>query len=386
MQTSGLFRGPRLGDYRGRDNNFNLIRFVAATLVIWTHAFGLLDRTSFEPVFRALHLGAGDLGVDIFFVLSGFLVSKSWDGKTLSQFAWARFTRIYPGLWLSILATVLVAALFFADEPATRFLTSGPTIAYLAHNATMLPTIGSRMTLPHAIAYQGGKFNLALWTLPYELEMYGVLALMGVTVGLRAPYVGALAALGVVGVLLNKVGGAHLMSINRGRFLYLFFVGSFAYTLRRHIPLRTWLAAILVCVIALTLALTNRYAIRQAVLLAALPYLLLWCGLVPRGILRLWNRFGDYSYGMYIYGCPVQIALIATGTTTTSGANFLLAMLIAVLVAAISWHLLEKRALRLPLPAFLAFQGQRAPVPAQEMGPARVEEPIQIRLSESDST
>lgn len=385
MRMSELFGGPRVGDFRGRDNNFNLIRFVAATLVIWTHAFGLFDRTSFEPVFDTLHLGAGDLGVDIFFILSGYLVSKSWDGKTLSQFAWARFTRIYPGLWVSILASVLIVALFFTDEPATRFLSSGPTIAYVAHNATMLPTIGSRMTLPHAFPYQGSKFNLALWTLPYELQMYAVLALVGITVGLRAPYVGALAALGVAGVFLDKVGAAHLMSINRGRFLYLFFIGSLAYSLRRHIPLRTWLAGILACVVALTLALTSRYAIRQAVVLAALPYLLLWCGLVPRSILRLWNRLGDYSYGMYIYGCPIQIALITTGTTTTSGANFLLAMLIALPVAAISWHLLEKNALRLPLPA-VALRSLRESRTAREMSPSHAEEPARIRLSESDST
>jgi peptidoglycan/LPS O-acetylase OafA/YrhL len=363
MRVSDLFNGTRLGDYRGRDNNFNLIRFLAATLVIWTHAFGLLDRTSFEPVFRTFHLGAGDLGVDIFFVLSGFLVSKSWDGKTLCQFAWARFTRIYPGLWVSILASVLVVSFFFTDEPAIRFLTSGSTVAYLAHNATMLPTMGSRMTLPHAFAHYGDQFNVPLWTLPYELQMYGVLAVVGITGGLRARYIGTLAAIGVAGVLLNKLGGIHILGIDRGRFLYLFFTGSLAYTLRRHIPLRTWLAISLASLVALTIALTHSYAIRQAVLLAALPYLLLWCGLVPRGILRLWNRFGDYSYGMYIYGCPIQIALIATGTATTSGANFLFSMLIALPVAAASWHLLEKHALRKPLPGFLAFRFPRRTAP-----------------------
>lgn len=364
MQVIDLFSGPRLGDFRGRDNNFNLIRFIAATLVIWTHAFGLLDRTAFEPVFRVFHLGAGDLGVDIFFVLSGFLVAKSLDGKTLSKFAWARFTRIYPGLWVSILASVLVVALCFTDERAMLFLTSRSTMAYLAHNATMLPTMGSRMTLPHAFPHYGDQFNVALWTLPYELQMYGVLAVMGITVGLRARYVGTLAAMGAAGVLLDKVGGLHWMGIDRGRFLYLFFIGSLAYTLRGHIPLRSWLAASLACLVALALALTNRYAIRQAVLLAALPYLLLWCALVPGGILRLWNRLGDYSYGMYIYGCPIQVALVATGTAATSGTNFLLSMLIAVPVAATSWHLLEKRALRLPLPAFLAFQFPKHAAPS----------------------
>ena len=363
MRMRDLFNGPRLGDYRGRDNNFNLIRFFAATLVIWTHAFGLLDRTSFEPVFRAFHLGAGDLGVDIFFVLSGFLVSKSWDGKTLSQFAWARFTRIYPGLWISILASVLVVALFFTDEPAIRFLTSGSTIAYLAHNATMLPTIGSRMTLPHAFAHYGNQFNVPLWTLPYELQMYGLLALIGITLGLRARYVGMIAAIGVAGVLLNKLGGIELMGTDRGRFLYFFFIGSLAYTLRRHIPIRGWLAASLACTVALTVALTHRYALRQAALLLALPYLLLWSGLVPGGVLRLWNRLGDYSYGMYIYGCPIQIALHDTAAVTTSGANFVYSMLITLPVAVASWHLVETHALRKPLPAFLAFRFPKRTAP-----------------------
>jgi peptidoglycan/LPS O-acetylase OafA/YrhL len=255
-------------------------------------------------------------------------------------------------------ASVLVVALFFTDESTMRFLTSGSTIAYLAHNATMLPSLGSRMTLPHAFAHYGDQFNVPLWTLPYELQMYGVLAIIGITVGLRARYVGALASLGVAGVLLAKVAGIHL-DIDRGRFLYLFFTGSLAFTLRNVIPMRTWIAVSLACAVALTVAVTHQYAIRQAVLLAALPYLLLWYGLVPRGILREWNRLGDYSYGMYIYGCPIQIALIATGTAVTWGQNFLFSMLIAVPIAAASWHLLEKHALHRPLPGFLAFQFPR---------------------------
>ena len=361
MRLSGLFAGPRLGDFRGRDNNFNLIRFIAATLVIWTHAFGLLDRTSLEPVFHTFGIGAGDLGVDIFFILSGFLVSKSWDGKTLMQFAWARCMRIFPGLWASILVSVLVVALLFTDEPAFRFLTSGSTVAYLAHNATMLPTTGARMTLPHAFAHSGDQFNVPLWTLPYELQMYGLLAVIGITIGLRFQYVAMIAALGVAGVLLDKAGGIHLIEIDRGRFLYLFFAGALAYWLRQHIPLRGWIAGSLLSIVVLTIALTDRYPVRQAVLLLALPYLILWCGLVPRGFLRLWNRLGDYSYGMYIYGCPIQIALISIGVTATTETNFALSMLAVLPIAVASWHLLEAQALRKPMPAFLAFSFRSAP-------------------------
>jgi peptidoglycan/LPS O-acetylase OafA/YrhL len=355
----------KLSAFSGRDNNFNLIRFLAATLVIWSHAFRLLDHPHLELVYRVFGLGAGDFGVDVFFVLSGFLVSKSLDGKTLAEFVWARCMRIYPALWVSIAASVLVAALVFSDEPATRFLTSRATVTYLMHNATLLPTVGAQPTLPHAFAHEGSRFNVSLWTLPYELQMYGLLAVLGMTFGVRARYVGALAALGATGLLLHQLGLAGSPTAVYGRFLYLFFAGALAYTLRGRIVLRTWLAIGLIGAIAATIAVAQRYSLRQAVLLLALPYLLLWLGLVPGGPLRLWNRLGDYSYGMYIYACPVQIALFSTGAAVTAEGNFLLCMLITLPMAMTSWHAVEKRALRRPLPAFLTYTpARRAPTAA----------------------
>ena len=355
MSLKKLFAGPKVGDVRGRDNNFNLIRFLAATMVIWTHAFGLLGHTESEPVYRIFGIGAGDLGVDIFFVLSGYLVSKSLDGKTVTQFAWARFMRIYPGLWAATLISVLVVAVFFTDLSAGRFLVSPGTLAYVFHNVTLLPKLGARLTLPHAFHSPGDQFNVALWTLPYELQMYVLLALLSVLLGLRVRYVGLTAAFGALGVLLVKFDGLHLMEVNRGRFLYLFFAGSLIYTLRTRIALRGWIAATGAGLIVLTIALTENQSVRQAVLLAVLPYLLLWSGPVPGGWLRNWNRLGDYSYGMYIYACPVQIGLIATGVTSTPAGNFILAMLVTAPFAVGSWHLLEKRVLHKPLPGFLAF-------------------------------
>jgi peptidoglycan/LPS O-acetylase OafA/YrhL len=315
---------------------------------------------------RAFGLGPGDLGVDIFFVLSGFLVSKSLSGKTLAEFIWARCTRIYPGLWVAIIVSVLVAALFFSDEPAARLLTSGATVRYLAHNATLLPTVGAQITLSHAFAHEGGQFNVSLWTLPYELKMYGLLAAIGMTVGLRARYVGALTAIGATCILLYRLGAGPLAGAY-GRFLYLFFAGALAYTLRDRIALRTSVAIGLVCAIFATVAGTHLRFVRQTVLLTALPYLLLWLGLVPGGPIRLWNRLGDYSYGMYIYACPVQLALFSIGAAATGVENFLMTMLLTLPIAITSWHALEKRALRIRPPSFLAYAlARRAPAAAAE--------------------
>lgn len=349
----------KLGDSSGRDNNFNLIRFLAAGLVIWAHAFGMPDPPQLPFMNRAFGLGPGTLGVDIFFILSGFLISKSLDGKTLAEFIWARCMRIYPALWVSIIGSVLVAALVFSDEPPLRFLMSSTTLSYLAHNATLLPPVGVQVTLPHAfsVAYPDDRFNYSLWTLPFELGMYGVLAALGMSFGLRGRYVGALATLGVMaGLLAHDFDSAAPMLAVCGRLLYLFFAGAAAYALRARIVLSGWIAIGLACSIAAAMAITQVHFVRQAVLLLALPYLLLWVGLAPGGPLRLWNRFGDYSYGMYIYACPVQVALFSVGATTTGAGNFILTMLITLPIAAASWHVLEKSALRIPPPSFLLYK------------------------------
>ena len=64
----------RLSAERRQENNFDLLRLFAALLVLFAHSFDLTH--GFEPV---VHASWGDVGVIIFFSISGFLVSRSWD-------------------------------------------------------------------------------------------------------------------------------------------------------------------------------------------------------------------------------------------------------------------------------------------------------------------
>jgi peptidoglycan/LPS O-acetylase OafA/YrhL len=345
----------RLGDFRGRDNNFNLLRIIAALLVVAAHAFST-GGPSADPLQHLFDIGSGDLGVDIFFILSGFLVTKSFAGKSLAQFAWARCMRIFPGLWISTVVTVLVAGLFFSDLPPQQFFVSRATLTYFAHNFTMLPGFGAQETLAHVFGRPEVTVNVPLWTLPHELQMYMLLAAVGVTIGLLPRYVAPLAFFGGLAVLLAKVGGIHLLAIDRGRFIAFFFAGSLAYLVRERIVLAGWIAAMLAGVLIGTVLLTSSMLIRQTALVLTLPYLVLWCGYIPRGFIRQWNRLGDYSYGIYIYGFPIQVVLTATGTVSSPVSSFAGTLLFVVPVAVMSWHLLEQHALRIPLP------GRRAPV------------------------
>jgi peptidoglycan/LPS O-acetylase OafA/YrhL len=103
-----------LGDYvGGRDNNFNLIRFLAASAVLLSHSFPLSngDPTT-EPLRSWLGLSAGEIAVDVFFLTSGFLVAGSLLTRhSVSGFAVARALRIYPAMVVSVLLTVPVVGL-----------------------------------------------------------------------------------------------------------------------------------------------------------------------------------------------------------------------------------------------------------------------------------
>ena len=100
-----------LGAHVGnRDNNFTLIRFIAASLVLFSHSFALsVGTASAEPLHTSLHITFGQIAVDVFFLTSGFLVTASLLARgSIKTFAKARCLRIYPGLIVAVLLTTLV--------------------------------------------------------------------------------------------------------------------------------------------------------------------------------------------------------------------------------------------------------------------------------------
>ena len=113
----------------GRDNNFNLIRLLAALAVIFSHSVAVLGLpSSREFFFDHLGLSLAEMAVDVFFVTSGFLVTGSLVNRgDVVAFLWARALRIYPAIWVMLVLTV------FALAPA---LTTLPLADYLASPIT----------------------------------------------------------------------------------------------------------------------------------------------------------------------------------------------------------------------------------------------------------
>ena len=132
----------------GRDNNFNLIRILAALAVLLTHSFPLaLGDAAQEPLRASLGMSLGMIAVDVFFITSGFLISASLMRQpSLLSFLWARVLRIFPGLLVMLLFSVFVLGAALSTLPLAEYLASSQTHAYLAQCATLV--LGVSYTLP----------------------------------------------------------------------------------------------------------------------------------------------------------------------------------------------------------------------------------------------
>ena len=330
-------------------NNFHLIRLAAALLVLFAHAFHLLERAGDEPIGSwFLTMDASLLGVTIFFFVSGFLVSRSWDvRRSLKSFLVARALRIAPALWLALIVTVFIVGILFTTLPINDYLVDARIWRYLALNAVLrtqyfLPGVFEANPLPGV--------NGSLWTIPLEVVMYVMLAAIGWTSLIDGPREaierlrhqpwGFALAMIVAALLVVKVARTGPQYV--GLALY-FALGALAYRFRSRIPLSPWFGIALI-IIAVAAA---RTPIGPLLLPVALPYAILTIALRPAFRVRqTWLHRNDYSYGTYLYGFPVQQAAIAFGARDPAS---LLAVCVPVtlLLAALSWHLVERRSLRL---------------------------------------
>ncbi len=172
---------PRLSALaHGRDNNFQLIRLLSATAVVLFHSYALTNHWTDEPLWKRIpELNFGALGVACFFVISGFLVTRSWLARErVLPFVAARVLRIYPALIAAVALTVLLAGASSALG-WRAFLGHAQTREFVLHVA---PAWEMRYQLPGAFATNPTPHDVngSLWTLPIELRLYGAVLLAGV--------------------------------------------------------------------------------------------------------------------------------------------------------------------------------------------------------------
>jgi len=330
----------------GRDNNVLAIRYAAAASVILFHCYALTGRWLDEPLYAAFApLNLGALGVEVFFVLSGFLVTQSWLAHpSLKAFAMARVLRIYPALVAATVFTIVVAGASSA-LPWADYLASPVTWRYFVRTASgfdvvdKLPGAFPDNPFPHAA-------NGSLWTLPVELRLYVLLGLAGVLGLLARPRAWVVAALGLVLAMVVWPDVVPLDPNTRGTRLaaLLFLLGSLACVGQRYVPLSLPGAAL---ALAVPLIDAHGFARDGPLFALLLSYVVLVLAYHPS--LRIPRLAGkpDYSYGLYVFAFPIQQTAVRLAPDIAPSMLFATALVLTLAVAAVSWHALEAPALRL---------------------------------------
>lgn len=291
-------------------------------------------------------LPLGALGVYIFFAISGYLVAQSWQSDPHPvRFLQRRVLRIFPGL---IVCTVL-SVVFLGP-----LLTSLPILDYLSHPATRgyfsnivlyitfhLPGVFETNRVANAV-------NGSLWSLPAEFSMYLALALFGL---LRVPRLGWVAL--AIGLML--LSGMWAMRSQDMLVFYrtdlrqvvscgvYFWVGaaSYRYGLKRIFSTTSVFLAIIAW-----LCLSRWIEMFVVASWVFLPFLSLAFGLASNSWLSRLADY-DYSYGIYIYAFPVQQTVAKLWPQMPIELYLAITFSATVALAAMSWHWIERPALRL---------------------------------------
>jgi peptidoglycan/LPS O-acetylase OafA/YrhL len=330
---------------QGRDNNFNLIRFVAAFAVLVSHAFPIaLGEGAAEPLEALFGRSLGSVAVFVFFAVSGFLIAASFArARSPGAFWQARALRILPCLVVSTLLVGLVMGPLVTTLPPAAYLADPATWTFLLRNILMaLP----QYTLPGV--FESNPYPTVLgsiWTLIHEVGCYAMLFAVGI-LGLLRPRLFGLVLMAYAAVWAVTLGAGIPLhgKLEQFRLLALpFLAGMALHVWRDRIPMSGLLALGLIA-LAAALRATPLYTLAFTL---ALAYATFWCAFVPRGLVRAYNRVGDYSYGLYLYAFPVQgLAVWLWGPLTPLG-NVVLAFPLTLALAILSWHWVEAPALRL---------------------------------------
>lgn len=323
-----------------RANNFNLLRLVFASLVLLSHAPELIygDRSRELLTIAFNTISFGELAVDGFFLLSGYLIVQSWINRPDAlNFLKKRLLRIYPGLIVATLVCVVLVGPLAAD-PKQYF--SHFWITGFFKNLFLLQP-------PEPAPVFRGTFyaglNNAMWTIGYEFKCYLIVLLFGSCGAFKHRRLW-LAVTGCIflALLLEKAGIFTLTS-PIVRLASFFFSGGLFYLYRDEIQFKPMLEVL--AGIALGI---NMFSLSGAEIALATcgAYLLFYLAITPVRALQSFNWLPDVSYGVYLYGWPAQKLLLWYFPSMSPWVLFPASLSVCLLLGLVSWELVEKPMMR----------------------------------------
>lgn len=341
-------------------NNFDLLRFLLATGVIYSHCFvifyGKMEDVEPLRVLSRNQLDFGGMAVSFFFVISGFLIVRSFEySRSTYAYFIKRLLRIVPGFFVAFLISVFVLGLIGTATSAhpwgdVRTYFSGmskkriPWQLFTLEAPKGAKTFG-RNPLPDMI-------NESLWTIQYEAICYMLVPLLGLVGMMKrksAALVSFLLAYGLL--MLQELNVINLYSYDNiwnwfvpypselPRLFAFFFAGACVYLYRHRMVRNQYLALLAIA----SLIVTSPWPpFMKLMLPIAGTYLLFYVAYHPRIQFHQFAKRGDFSYGLYLYGWPIQqVIMYFLAPHLNAHRLFLIAFAVTFLAAYGSWHLVE---------------------------------------------
>lgn len=337
-------------------NNFDFLRFLAALFVLITHSFalkGIPDNLDYLGRITNKYYPLSFFGVQFFFLISGYLILKSYlsDSRPV-YYLWKRFLRLIPGLLVLLLFVALFLGPSFTTLTLSAYFSEWSTIRNFLMNIFIfklsgnLPGVFSNLPLPNELVG-------SLWTLSFEVLCYLGIPILGIlgllkyrslllffyaflTVLCFFPYLTYQYTLPIV----------HLKLSNLISFSSFFLGGMLVHLYRDKIKYTPIIFFISFIIIICSFIFNNSWFILFSGHVLV-PYILFYIAFLPSS-LNKFGKWGDFSYGIYIYGFPIQQTLVhITENSTSVEVLILLSIILTLPFAYLSWKFVEEPALRL---------------------------------------
>lgn len=332
----------------GRPSGFDYMRLFLSLAVIGLHSviicYGQMVeiefwQSHFRPVLRLI--------LPMFFALSGFLVAGSlMRSRTLGVFIGLRIIRIFPALSVEVVLSALLLGPFFTSLTLAEYFTDPIFFAYflniVGHVHFTLPGVFQQNPHPYVV-------NGQLWTVPYELYCYISLCALAFVGAVRMPWLFVSGALGLLAasVVFKIVRDGAIPGFIIGPVPGIILVICFLFGVLLHIVRKRVAFNHFIGVLSGLLSAVSVWFVPYGEFILPLPvaYFTVYLGLLNPPRMFLVDGV-DFSYGLFLYGYPIQQALAATSVFFLGWtANFVGSVALGILFAAMSWRFIEKPAL-----------------------------------------
>lgn len=333
-----------------RDNCFDFLRFIFAFNVVLGH---LIVIAHFPELQSYSHWFNTYLSVTGFFVISGFLIAQSYERSTIKSYFIKRTKRLLPA-YIFVIISCALGLVTLSTLPATEYYSSPDWWEYVGANLCFLnflhPWLPGVFNSP---LINDNSVNPALWTLKIEVGFYLILPLLMIWLRKSKQQWLILMIIYLLAVVYRN--GLSIIADVKQNEIYTFlarqlpgFMSYFATGMIGYLYKDYFLSIKKYLILpAIIIFLTEYFLDLEIFTPLAWGIMVLWCA-YSLPLLNNFAKYGDISYGIYIYHGPIVKILLSLGLFTSIGVwpASLTYIALVVTIGFASWHLLEKHILK----------------------------------------